>query len=125
MTIRIECAPLVDELGEQVEFTSDLAPLVPLAKTAHLDENGLPSVGTQIMPGMVIVGRIGKTRQYDKTKAPDCLEYLNLSDDELRIKYGNMWKDYSIYAESVHRGKVISSQLVNTSNGCKAIVEIA
>lgn len=95
---KMETTQNADELGEPEEFTWDLFPAVESAKTLHLQANGLPKVGARILPGMIIVGKIGKTKKYDPVHQPTPLEIQGLPFAELTRKYGGMWKDTSLYA---------------------------
>jgi DNA-directed RNA polymerase beta subunit len=106
MSKRIEVMADTDELGELEEFTFDLFPVVDPAATVHLGTNGLPPIGTRILPGMVVVGKIGKTRSYDPSQQPTELETHGLPFDELRSRYGHMWRDSSLYADSKTTGVV-------------------
>lgn len=68
--MRIEVRQSADGTGQLEEFTWDLFPLVDASETLHLDESGLPKVGSHIKPGMIIVGKISKTRSYDPERQP-------------------------------------------------------
>jgi DNA-directed RNA polymerase beta subunit len=74
MTKKITVIADKDELGEPEEFTWDLFPVVDSKATLHLDANGLPKVGTRTTPGMILVGKIGKTRSFDRSRQPSALE---------------------------------------------------
>lgn len=63
-----------DERKELEEFSFDLFLLIPDERTVHLEENGLAKVGIIIKPGMILIGKIGKTRAYDPTNQPNSLE---------------------------------------------------
>lgn len=114
----------VDETGEPVEFTWDLFPLVDASETTHLDENGLPKPGTRIREGMILVGRIGKTRDFDPSAEPTALEVHGLPLEELRQRFGHMWKDYSHYATRDETGVVLTAHLSDTPSPRTAIIEL-
>lgn len=123
-TNRVEVNQEVDEYGLPVEFTWDLFPVVAAGETLHLDENGLPNKGTLIQPGMILVGKIGRTMTFDPFVKPSALEVHGLSFEELSAKYGHMWRNYSVIATSQHSGVVESAFLKETASGAKAIIEL-
>lgn len=122
--MRIEVPQDRDELGEPEQLTWDLFPVVESVQTVHLDENGLPKVGTAIRPGMILVGKIGKTRRFDPKKQPTALEIQGSDFRALNTKYGAMWKDTSLYATATTAGIVQHAYLEETPCGLKAVVEI-
>jgi DNA-directed RNA polymerase beta subunit len=122
MKQKLEVVAGRDELGEAEEFTWDLFPLVDPRQTTHLNTDGLPKVGTHIVPGMIVVGKIGKTRNYDAAQQPTALEIHGLSLDELRSRYGSMWKDSSLYADSQTTGIVTEAHLEDCGGAKRAIV---
>jgi DNA-directed RNA polymerase beta subunit len=122
MSKRVEVVAGTDELGEMEEFTWDLLPIINSKETTHLDTNGLPKVGTRIIPGMIVVGKIGKRREYDPSQQPTSLEIHGLSFDELRSRYGDMWKDSSLYADSQTRGVVKEAYLEDVRGKQRAVV---
>lgn len=124
MTQRVIAKPKLDATGKPVQLTWDLFPLVDASTTTHLDENGLAKPGTLISEGMVLVGRIGRSEQFDERKMPSELEIQGLSFGELHKKYGPMWKDHSVYASSGQAGVVRSARLETTADGVSAVVEL-
>ena len=122
-TNRVEINQELDEYGLPVEFTWDLFPLVAASETQHLDENGLPKKGTLIQPGMILVGKIGRTKRFDPTLKPSALEIHGLSFEELRAKYGHLWKNYSVTATTENSGLVERAFLKKTANGAAAIID--
>jgi DNA-directed RNA polymerase beta subunit len=123
--VRIELHQRVDETGELEEFTWDLFPLVNARKTLHLESSGLPKVGTRIRPGMILVGKIAKTRSYDPMRQPDALEIHGLDLEAVRSKYGHMWKDTSLYAREEHAGIVRDAFFLNAEGRSRvAVVEL-
>lgn len=122
MSKRVEVVAGIDELGEVQEFTWDLFPTVDAQLTTHLNTNGLPKVGTRIVPGMIVVGKIGKTRNYDASKQPTALEIHGLSIEELRSRYGNMWRDSSLYADVQTTGVVREAYLEDDGSQRRAVV---
>jgi DNA-directed RNA polymerase beta subunit len=107
----IEVEAQIDELGELEEFTWDLVFLVDPNKTLHLEGEGLPKIGTKIMPGMVVVGKVGKSALYSNYKRPQSAEFQLYSDDQLTEKYGKYWRDGSLYADSSMVGYVTQSYM--------------
>lgn len=112
-----------DETGSPVELTWDLFPLVEAAETRHLSEDGLPKPGTRIREGMILIGRIGKSKAYDSRQHPSSLEVHGLPLSELRARYGHMWKDYSIYATPETSGVVKSAFLEGGPEGVTAVIQ--
>ena len=107
--MRIEVKQECDELGNPNEFTWDLFPLVDSKTTLHLLESGLPRPGTQIRPGMIIVGKIAKSKTFATDGQPSSLEIHGLDRDVLVEKYGHMWLDRSYYATTKIQGTVKDS----------------
>ena len=122
MNKKLEVVAGTDELGEAEEFTWDLFPVVGPQQTTHLNTDGLPKVGTPIVPGMIVVGKIGKTRNYDASHQPTALEIHGLPFDELRSRYGSMWKDSSLYADPQTTGIVKDAYLEDCCGKMRAVV---
>jgi DNA-directed RNA polymerase beta subunit len=122
MNKKLEVMAGTDELGATEEFTWDLFPVVDPQQTTHLDTNGLPKVGTRIVPGMIVVGKIGKTGNYDASRQPTALEIHGLPFAELRSRYGSMWKDSSLYADSQTTGIVKEAFLEDCCGKRRAVI---
>jgi DNA-directed RNA polymerase beta subunit len=122
MKTRIEVVANIDELGESEEFSWDVFPIVDPKATLHLEGDGLPKIGTRIAPGMIIVGKIGKTRTYDDSRRPTALDIHALSFDELRSRFGDMWNDTSLYASSETTGIVTHASIENIRGKQTAVV---
>jgi DNA-directed RNA polymerase beta subunit len=122
--MRIEAMQGIDELGEVEELSHDLFPIVDGSETSHLGEFGLPKPGTIIKPGMIIIGKIGKTLHYRDDFQPNVLEIHAWTTDELRAKYGHTWKNTSVYATPGMEGVVSNAYLEQTPLGTRAVVEI-
>jgi len=122
--VRVEVGQQRDELGELEVFTWDLFPLVDGEQTKHLQESGLPKVGAVVAPGMVLVGKIGKTRRFDPKRQPNALEIHGLPIEEVRARYGAMWTDTSLYASPDIAGIVRRAYFEESSTGLKAVVEL-
>jgi hypothetical protein len=86
-----------------------------------LGDNGLPKKGTRITPGMILVGKCGRTRSYEKDK-PDCLEIHSLPYDELKREYGHLWTDTSLYATDETAGIVIDAYIEEFRGSSRAVV---
>jgi DNA-directed RNA polymerase beta subunit len=122
--MRIEVQQSTDETGELEEFTWDLFPLVDASETTHLDESGLPKVGAQIKPGMLVVGKIAKTRSYNPERQPTALEIHGLDFQTLGSAYGQMWQNTSLYADEATSG-VVREAFFECRDGCTvAVVQI-
>jgi DNA-directed RNA polymerase beta subunit len=124
MNKEVQVVADTDELGELEEFTWDLFPAVSPQETTHLNSEGLPKLGTHIVPGMIVVGKIGKTRNYDASKQPTALEIHGLSFEELRSRFGSMWNDSSLYADSQTAGIVKEAYLEDYRGKKRAVVVI-
>lgn len=68
-TVARETFSLTFHEGEQL--TSDL-PGVDAEAIKHLDEDGLPTIGTEVRPGMILVGRLA--RPHGKDAAADAID---------------------------------------------------
>jgi DNA-directed RNA polymerase beta subunit len=123
-TVRVEVKQQQDELGELEEFTFDLYPLVDGERTKHLGENGLPQIGTVITPGMILVGKIGKTRRFDPKRQPNALEIHGLPLEDVRARYGDMWINASLYASQETAGTVRKAHFEESPEGLRAVVEL-
>jgi len=113
-----------DETGALEELSWDLFPIVRSPDTMHLQDNGVPKVGVQIKPGMIIVGKIGKTKYFDAARQPNDLEIHGLPFEELRNRFGRMWQDRSLYATPEICGTVISARVEKIDGKFRAIVEL-
>jgi DNA-directed RNA polymerase beta subunit len=122
--MRIEVQQSADETGELEEFTWDLFPLVDASETTHLDESGLPKIGTRIRAGMIIVGKIAKTRSYDPERQPTAIEIQGLDRQTLCSKYGGMWRDTSLYADEAQLGVVKGASFVQRGGSTVAVILI-
>lgn len=120
----IEVQQNLDESGELEEFTWDLFPLVDASETSHLDESGLPKVGSHIRAGMIIVGKIAKTRAYDPEFQPTTIEIQGVDRQTLCMKYGGMWRDTSLYASEAQSGVVKGAALVQRNGSTVASILI-
>lgn len=122
---RFKLEPDFDEQGQPIVCTWDLLPLADPQSTRHLDERGLPRPGTQIEPGMVVIGRIGKSQQFDPGQQPSALELHGLDFAELHNRYARLWRDYSVYATERTVGTVESARLVQTPDGPEVLIEVS
>ena len=107
----------LDEIGEPEEFSWDLWPLVDPNKTLHLNENGLPKIGTKLTPGMILVGKIGKTKSYQTDRKPTTLEINALTFEEIHRQFGHLWADRSTYVPEGIFGVVLQSELSVIADG--------
>lgn len=122
--MQIEVQGELDETGDPQEFSLVLFPIVDAAKTLHLDRNGLPKVGSKIEPGMILVGRISKTKSWRSDRQPTALEIHALELADVQANYGAMWRNASVYATSETRGIVKSACLTESAIGQKATIEL-
>lgn len=124
MIRKLHIRPEIDETGHQEEMTWDLWPLIPATQTHHLNEDGLPKVGTILSSGMILLGKIGKTRYFAPSCLPTALEKHALSFHELRRRYGHMWKDGSLRVTPETSGMVIASYIIKEQHEITAVIEI-
>ena len=122
--MEIEILQRIDGYGSLEEFTWDLYPLIDAKYTEHLNESGLPKIGTRMQTGMIVVGKIGKTVHYDPQRQPTSLEIQGLDRESVNLKYGHMWTNTSIYADSLTEGVVEESFFVNRNGQRVAIVRL-
>ena len=101
----------LDEKGEPNEFTSDLTPMIDYQYILHLNGYGLPKPGVQLWPGMILVGLLGKTKNFHKDKIPNCLEYHTSTDQELKKLYDTLYINNSKYVDLESHGKVIDAKI--------------
>jgi DNA-directed RNA polymerase beta subunit len=111
-----------DSTGDLEEFTWDLFPVVPAELTVHLNSDGLPKVGTQIRPGMIVVGKIGKSPTFDRDCQPTPGEANWSSFEEMRDKYAHQWYNASFYATSETVGTVTEAYLSGDGETQRAVV---
>jgi DNA-directed RNA polymerase beta subunit len=114
----------LDPAGRPYEFTWDLYPVLPSSSLDHLDDNGLPRVGTCIKEGMVVVGRNGTTALWDPKRGPGPNDYAYYSREELLALFGDMWNDGSYYAKPEDAGTVVGAALQEENGSLVAVVQI-
>ncbi len=124
MKKRIVVTQGLDEKGEPEEFTGHLFPNIDSVATLHLDQNGLPNVGTEIKEGMILVGKTGQSASYDRAKMPTSLELHGLSREELNRQYGYLWKTTPYYADHECVGIVTAAYLEEVDGKLQAVVEL-
>ena len=107
------------------EFTNDAYLTLPSASTGHLDEDGLPSVGRDVFPGMLLIGRFGTTASYREGGLPNDLERWSEDEESLIKRHGHMFYDRSFYVPAGVYGKVKEAYLEEIEGGRKrAVVRI-
>ena len=122
--MQVEVLQNVDETGDLEEFTWDLFPLVDPVETSHLDEFGLPKVGSHIKEGMILVGKIAKTREYNPERQPTAIEIQGINRQILCMRYGDMWRDTSVYADKAQAGVVKDASFVHRNGSTVALILI-
>jgi len=122
--MQIRVAQRLDDTGRPEEFTWDLFPIIDASLTTHLRSDGLPAVGTHITPGMIVVGKIGRSATFDAARQPTPLEIHGLAAGELRSRYGHMWRDTSYYAAPEEEGVVLRAGFTVEGGTRCALVEI-
>lgn len=124
MRMRITLDQGLDGQGDLEEFTWDLLPLVDPQHTRHLDENGLPRIGTQILTGMIVVGKLGKSLEFNEAAVPSSLEIQGLPFPALRAQYGHLWTNGSYYATEELFGTVEDAHFEKVNGRLRAVVEL-
>lgn len=119
-TFDVRCGE--DEAGEAEQLTWDLVPVVDPRETRHLDRNGLPEVGARVEPGMILVGRIGKSALHATSRKPTALEWNGLSFEELNRQFGHLWVDRSVRMPGDLSGEVVESRFEMRGDGGQAAV---
>ena len=118
------CPQRLDEMGVLEEYTNDLADFVT-PDIAHLDSDGLPRIGAEIRPGMILIGKIGGKKVDDHAKTMNELERLCASRDELRTYWQKRGYDGSLYAPGECVGNVVAAYFDVDADGNKvAVVEM-
>ncbi|MBL6766013.1 MAG: hypothetical protein ISQ14_13750 [Verrucomicrobiae bacterium] len=114
----------LDELGGPEEFTSDLTDLVDADELEHLQDDGLPIQGTIVSAGMLLVGKLARTKDYDRSKLPRSVDYAFHGEEAMREIVQSMLKNTSHYATAGETGKVIESYFDGDEPNIKAVVVI-
>jgi DNA-directed RNA polymerase beta subunit len=114
----------IDERGEPEDFTWDLFPLVPAEATLHLNRWGVPHPGTEIKEGMILVGKIGKSKSFSEDQIPTALEIHAYEFPTLKAKFGHLWVDRSVYAKKADTGIVIHAKVEPIDGREVAVVEL-
>ena len=112
----------LDETGEFEEFTWNLSPTISDSETLHLKNDGLPKLGVRLSPGMILIGKIGKTKAYLTSAKPTALELNALDFQELRERFGHLWKNTSVYVPKDCWGVVESADCTEDDSGRKIAV---
>ena len=111
-----------DEIGLVEECSWDLIPVVHPDSTKHLDNDGLPRKGTVLRPGMILIGKLGKTGAYATSRKPTALELQALGFDELREQFGHLWVDRCAYVVPEMAGQVVDAVRQTNSDGSEVAV---
>jgi hypothetical protein len=123
LTVRVR--PVRDETGSLEELTCQLFPVVEEQRTLHLDPRGLPLPGTLLRRGMILVGKLGKTRTFDPLRRATCLDFgAGAPLATLRARYGDMWRDGCVYATQEVTGVVRSARVEDGDTGPVAVIVV-
>ena len=93
------------------ELTSEI-PNVSNASKRHLDENGIVRIGSEVLPGDILVGRVSPKGEDNPTPEEKLIAAIfsrrnkNNKDTSLKVKHG-------------HSGTVIDVQVLSRENGDK------
>jgi DNA-directed RNA polymerase beta subunit len=122
--ITIRVAQGVDEQGLPEEFTSDIDLVAWPEGTDHLDENGLPIVGTVLKQGMIMVGKWGRSADYDRALIPRSVDYQYHTAAELKAKFGYLFVNSARYVKRGEEGCVASACFEGSEPQLVAVVQI-
>jgi hypothetical protein len=122
INIRVEQG--IDEQGGPEEFTSEVDLLVGSRNVAHLEQNGLPRVGTLLKPGMIAVAKWGRSRAYDRSLIPTGVEEQYYTPQELVDKFGYLFINSSRYVNQGEEGRVVGARFEGKEPHLVAIVEL-
>lgn len=113
-----------DQQGGLEDFTRDAFLILPQTATSHLDENGLPPVGTSVRPGIILIAKFGATKSYRREDLPKDLELWSQDKETLRRKYKHMFYDACLYVpEGVH-GRVTEAFIEIRGTLKRAVVRL-
>ena len=116
----------IDEQGWPEEFTDRFPSSIGLYHSLdHLDANGLPKMGSVILEGMVLVGKMGAGAGYDKQNLPRECDFIIYSLDEINRKYPNYFINQSVLATLETEGRVVESRFEPIGNRLCAVVELS
>ena len=123
MTLSSMCVPIeTDELGLVEECSWDLVPVIHPDSTKHLDVDGLPREGTVLRPGMILVGKLGKTAAYATSRKPTALELQGLEFEQLRDQFGHLWVDRCAYVPPGMAGRVVGAECQKNADGSEVVI---
>lgn len=93
----LRCRQERDENGDPEEFTTDLCDLVDVDNLSYLSSDGLPQIGTRVVPGMLLVGKLG-AKKCDERSIWNELQLLTANPQELQNYWRSRIYDGSLYA---------------------------
>jgi DNA-directed RNA polymerase beta subunit len=123
-TIQFRSVQQRDELGNPEEFTSDGGYVVEAARLAHIQDDGLPRIGTPVVSGTLLIAKFGATKAYRRENLPNDLELLTSSERALIEKYQRMFYDASVYAPAGTVGRVANAYFTHADGQTVAVVEV-
>lgn len=123
MRTTLRCTLERDEAGESEEFTNDIDYVTNAEDLTHLQSNGLPKVGARVIPGMVVVGKLGRRKGASPGRMNE-LELLSATERELQDYYREWLYDGSLYVPDGCVGKVVSASVTTIEGVTQAVVEI-
>ncbi|HEV7223901.1 MAG TPA: hypothetical protein VGN42_14430 [Pirellulales bacterium] len=122
-TFTIKCVQELDETGSFEEFTSDLYDIVDVDELTHLSGEGLPSIGTRVAPGLLLIGKIGQKKSEGTEKLNE-LQLLTANQCELREYWRKLLYDASVYVPDGCWGSVVAAYFESAGDRKQAVVEI-
>jgi hypothetical protein len=106
----------IDELGDPEVFVGNLSVTIRDEETKHLEDNGLPSIGTYVRPNMILVGKYGNSKHMADGEPPG-LEFDILTSkpfEYIKEKYGYLYIDSPLYVPAEIYGTVVKASLEPT-----------
>jgi DNA-directed RNA polymerase beta subunit len=113
-----------DELGLPEEFTAEVGILVGEENVAHLADDGLPKPGVFVKAGMVLIGKWGCRKEYQRSLVPKPIEFQWLPPSELAERMSTLVEDRSYYVSSDEEGTVVSAYFQHSGDTLNGVVEI-
>jgi hypothetical protein len=73
---------------------------------------------------MVLVGKVGITKDYDPKQMPSEIERLTTDEETLKSRYGSMFSDGCLYVPEGVKGVVKNAYFDKSNDQIEAVVEI-
>ena len=114
----------LDGQGNPEEFINSGDLILPKGTTDHLNDDGLPPVGSRVYPGMLLIAKFGATPSYRREALPTYLESRTLSEEELLRRFKHMLYDGSFYVPKGVFGTVKEAFFESRGTFKRAVVRV-